>query len=412
MKNLWKSLLAVISSLLALLMVASTSFGWIAFNDAWNDQAKQAIIKEFVSQGKSRGFGGDAIAGILGNASVESSFDPGVGNYLGCVGLVQFCFERATALINAVPDYKTNYKKQIEYIYNEMGDGSFIKSYNSNIAWYAAEVPGSESCRVADFNAFKGIKDPKCAAIAFAATHERCGNVGSVQRNCDVQRRASFAEDAAKSGKIEGVSASSSDDKTEDKKQGTSTSDDSSDLVPEEDLTGMPDKNNYKSQGDLQLPGKGGYGAPDGDGSTGKDSTSTSSGLGVMEGYSVASLKENEVLLQQVQTRSLIRGGIMLVGIIILIYGVVLGMALMFDKANTVFEFSMLSVVTFGRMNLVKDKFDTGKVRVTSKRTLFMILICFVVSGIVLSGAEFDWLLNAFWGASDFLKDKLDWLGS
>lgn len=102
----------------------------------------------------------------------------------------------------------------------------------------------------------------------------------------------------------------------------------------------------------------------------------------------------------------------MLVGIIILIYGVVLGMALMFDKANTVFAFSMLSVVTFGRMNLVKDKFDTGKVRVTSKRVLFMILICFVVSGIVLSGAEFDWLLNALWGASDFLEDKLDWLGS
>ena len=102
----------------------------------------------------------------------------------------------------------------------------------------------------------------------------------------------------------------------------------------------------------------------------------------------------------------------MLVGIIILIYGVVLGMALMFDKANTVFEFSMLSVVTFGRMNLVKDKFDTSAVRVTSKRVLSMILICFVVAGIVLSGAEFDWLLNVFWSASGFLKDKLNWLGS
>lgn len=409
MKNLWKSLLVAVAVLLALLMAASSSFGWITFNDAWNNPSKQAVIKEFAAQGKARGFGGDAIAGILGNASVESSFDPGVGNYLGCVGLVQFCFTRATALINAVPDYKTNYKKQIEYIYNEMGDGSFIQSYNSNIAWYAAEVPGSESCRVADFNAFKGIKDPKCAAIAFAATHERCGNRGSVQKNCDVQRRASFAEDAAKSGKIEGVSASSSDDKTEEKNKSTADSKDSGDWVPEEDLTGMPDKNNYKSQGDLQLPGKGGFGAPD---DAGSDSSSTTTGLGAMEGYSVASLKENEVLLQQVQTRSLIRGGIMLVGIIILIYGVVLGMALMFDKANTVFAFSMLSVATFGRMNLVKDKFDTGKVRVTSKRVLFMILICFVVAGIVLSGAEFDWLLNALWCASDFLKDKLNWLGS
>lgn len=410
MKNLWKSLLAVVASLLALLVAASTSFGWITFNDAWNNPSKQAIIKEFASQGKAKGFGGDAIAGILGNASIESDFDPGVGNYLGCVGLVQYCSTRATAFINAVPDYKTNYKKQIEYIYNDMGDGSFIKINNSNIAWYAAEVPGSESCRVADFNAFKGIKDPKCAAIAFAATFEICGNKGSVQSSCNIQGRASFAEDAAKSGKIEGVSASSSDDKTEDKKQSTTDSEDDGGLVPEDDLTGMPDRNDYKSQGDLQLPGKGGFGAPDDKSDGGSPSTST--GLGAMEGYSVASLKENETLLQQVQTRSLIRGGIMLVGIIILIYGVALGMALMFDKANTVFAFSMLSVVTFGRMNLVKDRFDTGKVRVTSKRVLFMILICFVVSGIVLSGAEFDWLLNALWGASDFLKDKLDWLGS
>lgn len=410
MKNLWKSLLAVVASLLALLVAASTSFGWITFNDAWNNPSKQAVIKEFASQGKAKGFGGDAIAGILGNASIESDFDPGVGNYLGCVGLVQYCSTRATAFINAVPDYKTNYKKQIEYIYNDMGDGSFIKINNSNIAWYAAEVPGSESCRVADFNAFKGIKDPKCAAIVFAATFEICGNKGNVQSSCNIQGRASFAEDAAKSGKIEGVSASSSDDKTEDKKQSTTDSEDDGGLVPEDDLTGMPDRNDYKSQGDLQLPGKGGFGAPE-DKSDG-DSPSTTTGLGAMEGYSVASLKENETLLQQVQTRSLIRGGIMLVGIIILIYGVALGMALMFDKANTVFAFSMLSVVTFGRMNLVKDKFDTGKVRVTSKRVLFMILICFVVSGIVLSGAEFDWLLNALWGASDFLKDKLDWLGS
>lgn len=412
MKKLWKRLLAVIASLLALFIAVPSSFGWITFSNAWSNPTKQAIIKEFISQGKAKGLGGNAIAGILGNASVESDLDPSAGNYLGCAGLVQFCFTRAAALKSAVPDYKTNYKKQIEYIYNEMGDGSFIKSYNKNIAWYAAEVPGSEGCRVADFNAFKSINDPKCAAIAFAATHERCGNKGSVQRNCDIRHRASFAEDVAKSGQIAGISASSTDAKPEEKKQSSTPSDggDNITLVPEEDLAGMPDQNNYKAQGELQLPGKGGYGAPTDEGDD--SDNETGSGLGAMEGYSVASLKENEVLLQEVQTRSLIRGGIMLVGIIILIYGVVLGMALMFDKANTVFEFSMLSVVTFGRMNLVKDKFDTSAVRVTSKRVLSMMLICFVVAGIVLSGAEFDWLLNVFWSASDFLKDKLNWLGS
>lgn len=412
MKELWKSLLVAVSAFLALLIAVPASFGWISFNDAWSDPTKQAIMMEFASQGKAKGFNTNAIAGILGNVSAESGFRPEAGNEIGCAGFVQFCGGRAAGLINAVPDYKTNYKKQIEYIYNEMGDGSFFTTYNSRIEWTAAEVPGSESCRVADFNAFKGINDPKCAAIAFEATHERCGNRGSVQVSCSIQQRASFADDAVKSGKINGAAASSaSDTKTEDKKQSTSaSSDDSGHLVPEEDLEGMPDQNDYKAKGELQLPGKGGYGDTGGGGSN--SSGMSSSGLGAMEGYSVASLKENEELLHEVQTRSLIRGGIMLVGIIILIYGVVLGMALMFDKANTVFNFSMLSVVTFGRMNLVKDKFDTSAIRVTSKRVLFMMLICFVVASIVLSGAEFDWLLNALWKASDFLKDKLNWLGS
>lgn len=57
MRNLWKSLQAVVASLLALLMAASTSFGWITFNDAWNNPSKQAIIKEFASKEKQKALG-------------------------------------------------------------------------------------------------------------------------------------------------------------------------------------------------------------------------------------------------------------------------------------------------------------------------------------------------------------------
>lgn len=375
---------------IALLLILGVCFesalaGWASFDQAWGDANAQKVITEMAAQGKERGWSAEAISGLLGNANIESGFQPGVTNGIGCSGIVQFCFGRATAMQTAAPDWRTNYKAQIKYIYDEMGDGSFIKLYNSNIAWYAAEVPGSEGCAVADFNAFKGIKDAKCAAIAFAATHERCGNRGNVEAACAIRERASFADQAAKSGKIGSAKA---DDSNKDDSKKQATTDDSGKPVTEDELTGMPDRNDYKSQ---------------------KGFTTPNSQLDGLSGYSVATLKDNISLMQEVNARSAMRAGIMLLGIAIWVYGLVLGMAYMFDKANTVFEFSMLEKVTFGRMNLAKDRWDTSKVRVTNQRLFLMILICVLAGSVVLSGAVFDWALELYWFAKDKVSSFTDW---
>ena len=180
--------------------------------------------------------------------------------------------------------------------------------------------------------------------------------------------------------------SSSSDSNSSTTGAGTTTSggDDDS-LVSEDDLTGMPDRNNYKAEK--------GLGAPD-------------KQLEGMEGYSLAQLEDSKTLQAQAANYKLMRSTIMLLGIIILIYGVALGMAWMFDKANTVFEFSMLSVLTMGKLNLVQDKFDKGKQRVTAKKLIVIMIICFVTGGLVLSGGATGFVLKAYWWITDIL-DKM-----
>ena len=102
------------------------------------------------------------------------------------------------------------------------------------------------------------------------------------------------------------------------------------------------------------------------------------------------------------------RAGIELLNIAlaVVMYGVALGMAWMFDKANTVFDFSMLSVLTMGRLNLVQDKFDKGKQRVTAKKLIVIMVICFVTGSLVLAGGATGFVLNSYWWVTDIL-DKM-----
>ena len=191
-------------------------------------------------------------------------------------------------------------------------------------------------------------------------------------------------EESMKRQGIKAGDASSSSDKRI-TAPGANSSESDGGLVSEDDLTGMPDRNNYKAEN--------GTGTPD-------------KKLEGMEGYSLAQLEDSKTLQEEMDNHKLMRSAIMLLGIIILIYGVALGMAWMFDKANTVFDFSMLSVLTMGKLNLVQDKFDKSKQRVTVKRLIVIMVICFVTGGLVLSGGATGFVLKAYWWITDTL-DKM-----
>lgn len=185
--------------------------------------------------------------------------------------------------------------------------------------------------------------------------------------------------------KRQGIKAGDVSSSSDEKKSSSSGKDDSGDRVSEDDLTGMPDRNDYKSTKDLGIPGK---------------------KLDGMEGYALAQLEDSKTLKEESGNRKLMMGAIMLLGVLVLLYGIALGMAWMFDKANTVFDFSMLTVLTMGRLNLVKDKFDKGKQRVTAKRLIVIMVICFVTGSLVLAGGATGFVLNSYWWITDIL-DKI-----
>lgn len=202
------------------------------------------------------------------------------------------------------------------------------------------------------------------------------------------------------------ASVGGSETKTDDSKKDTTKSTEGSDLVPEDELTGMPDRNDYKAQGSLQLPGVGGYGAPD-------DSSDSDSGIDSNTKSDVQALKDANDNRIQAANSSLLWSAVALVGIAIFLYGcIILPMAFMFDRANTVFMFSMVSAVTFGRMRqmpvgMSEDELPKNKKGgyLTTKRLLVTVIGCFVVASLIFSGAYRDELLHVYYWVKDFLDN-------
>lgn len=202
------------------------------------------------------------------------------------------------------------------------------------------------------------------------------------------------------------ASVGGTETKTDDSKKDTAKSTEGSDLVPEDELTGMPDRNDYKAQGSLQLPGVGGYGAPD-------DSSDSGSGIDSNTKSDVQALKDANDNRIQAANSSLVWSAVALVGIVIFLYGcIILPMAFMFDRANTVFMFSMVSAVTFGRMRqmpvgMSEDELPKDKKGgyLTTKRLLVTVIGCFVVASLIFSGAYRDELLHVYYWVKDFLDN-------
>jgi hypothetical protein len=202
------------------------------------------------------------------------------------------------------------------------------------------------------------------------------------------------------------ASVGGTETKTDDSKKDTAKSTEGSDLVPEDELTGMPDRNDYKAQGSLQLPGVGGYGAPD-------DSSDSDSGIDSNTKSDVQALKDANDNRIQAANSSLVWSAVALVGIAIFLYGcIILPMAFMFDRANTVFMFSMVSAVTFGRMRqmpvgMSEDELPKNKKGgyLTTKRLLVTVIGCFVVASLIFSGAYRDELLHVYYWVKDFLDN-------
>lgn len=110
---------------------------------------------------KEAGYSDVAVAAIMGNIKRESSFSPSIVNYIGCIGLVQWCDTRATNLKNTYGEKWDVISNQLEYILYELDNSeSAAKRYlnDNNIAvrdmaykfCNGYERPGVEVCNLTD----------------------------------------------------------------------------------------------------------------------------------------------------------------------------------------------------------------------------------------------------------------------
>lgn len=113
------------------------------------------------------------------------------------------------------------------------------------------------------------------------------------------------------------------------------------------------------------------------------------------------------------------RSAVAFMGILVLFWVTLIGVAFAFDKSNTVLEISAMKVVTFGRLR-VKDIDDSavyysdgaetqgGKTKQVGVGGVVGIIVLLVVLGVVLlTGVLFDFFLDAKW----FVEDMTDKTG-
>jgi hypothetical protein len=195
-----------------------------------------------------------------------------------------------------------------------------------------------------------------------------------------------------KSGSCKTIDPKGKTGNTDEKKESAKT-DTSSENKPvtEDDLTGMPDRNDYQAGSALKTPGS------DIDSSTKKD---------------VAALKEVNTNRVQDDWGKIGRYSVMLIAIFIFLYGVVIiPMCFIFDRVNTVLDFSLVRAVTFGKMEtlpagMTEDDLISKKGKpvgyLTTRGLIMRLVLCFVVSAILFSGIYQGWLINFWYWFVDF----------
>lgn len=112
---------------------------------------------------KNAGYSDVAVAAIMGNIKMESGFNPSAVNYIDCIGLVQWCYGRATNLKNTYGSNWNVISNQLEFILYELDNSesaakTYLNDNNINVRDMAHkfcngyERPGTSVCNQTDAN--------------------------------------------------------------------------------------------------------------------------------------------------------------------------------------------------------------------------------------------------------------------
>lgn len=382
---------------------------WDSKTTGTNPVDRKLVIQEVDAQFTKAGYSKAAVAGILGNMWAESGFTPTLQESGGTGhGLIQHTppLPKYLANVKSDADYKKAVEIEVEYTNGTTkgrAEGDWVKTYQKRLVAVRDSL-GMSSCKVATLDEFKKVSDVGCATLVYLECLERAGVPA-------FEKRKAFAEDAYKSGKLTGKAApsSSSDDGKDTSgdtaKAGSGAKGDKNALPSEDDLKGMPDRNNYDpgsqealasgQEADNQKKSD-----PSAMGSTMEDAKE----LEGLDKYALAQIQENRDLARQAAGYSAIHVFFMVVAFVVLIYGFLLGIGILFDKSNSIFEFSLLGLLTLGKLNLVKDRFEEDKSHVSLKRAIIAMVTCFLIAAFLFTGDMMNWFLRIYWWCTDNLS--------
>ena len=336
-----------------------------------------------------QGFNFESTIGLLANINSESGFDTSAieeGNSIGR-GLIQWSFERRTAMEKFIKEkYKGDFKSmegQMAYLNYEITETSWKGEMNeatvkSQLLAYdlsiTSKVPNS-------WDEFKKMTNAEDAAKVFMVVMERPSYSPSVNHWEQRVRMAKEMAEALK-GKLNGSASSS--DKKEDGKSSNGLSASEAGLPKEYELVGMSKRNYmYDKQNEVALP----------DGSD----------LSIAQEATVAGLKEDIHGTDRFALVNFLRTVVAFMGIWFFVWAIALIVAYLFDRSNVYFEFSMVSLLTFGSITVLA--LEDGQERSASRsKVLKRAGIALIVGFVLVSGSIYIGLSNIIHGIDKLIN--------
>ena len=364
----------------------------LAGYDSWAQivsSEKEATVIEIGNAAMKQGFNYESTIGLLANINSESGFDTSAieeGNSIGR-GLIQWSFERRTAMEKFIKDkYKGDFKSmegQMAYLNYEITETSWKGEMNeatvkSQLSAYGlsitSKVPNS-------WDEFKKMTNAEDAAKVFMVVMERPSYSPSVNHWEQRVRMAKEMAEALK-GKLDGSASSS--DKKEDGKSSNGLSASEAGLPKEYELVGMSKRNYmYDKQNEVALP----------DGSD----------LSIAQEATVAGLKEDIHGTDRFALVNFLRTVVAFIGIWFFVWAIALIVAYLFDRSNVYFEFSMVSLLTFGSITVLA--LEDGQERSASRsKVLKRAGIALIVGFVLVSGSIYIGLSNIIHGIDKLIN--------
>lgn len=142
--------------------------------------------------------------------------------------------------------------------------------------------------------------------------------------------------------------------------------------IDEEELKGLPDESELTKEFDMpNLP----------------DSDS----LSAEEMYNLQNMQEISKGVKEFEIVGKVRVGIVFIGLCVIIYSILLGLAAIFDKVNSFVNISLVSILTFGKVKIFGEYVESGN-NATVKKFIVVDIILLFIGIFLVSGGLMVWL--------------------